>query len=125
MHRKIARKPAYLACGFQTRERSIILRAKVKPERGTAGPTRGDCLEFVILGAHLDSWDLGQGTTDNGTGTCVVLEAARILARAASSRSAGFASRRRRRVSVHIPSRPRPAPPNEIVRECGLSTGHC
>jgi carboxypeptidase Q len=37
--------------------------------------------EFVILGAHLDSWDLAQGTTDNGTGTCVVLEAARILAK--------------------------------------------
>jgi Zn-dependent M28 family amino/carboxypeptidase len=37
--------------------------------------------EYVILGAHLDSWDLGQGTTDNGTGTAVVLEAARILAR--------------------------------------------
>jgi hypothetical protein len=37
--------------------------------------------EVVVLGAHLDSWDLGQGTTDNGTGTCVVLEAARILAR--------------------------------------------
>jgi carboxypeptidase Q len=36
--------------------------------------------EFVILGAHLDSWDLGQGTTDNGTGSMVVLEAARILA---------------------------------------------
>jgi Zn-dependent M28 family amino/carboxypeptidase len=35
--------------------------------------------EFVILGAHLDSWDLAQGTTDNGT--CVVLEAARILAK--------------------------------------------
>jgi hypothetical protein len=37
--------------------------------------------EFVVLGAHIDSWDLGQGTTDNGTGTCVVLEAARILAK--------------------------------------------
>jgi hypothetical protein len=36
--------------------------------------------EFVVVGAHLDSWDLGQGTTDNGTGTCVVLETARILA---------------------------------------------
>lgn len=35
--------------------------------------------EFVVLGAHLDSWDLAQGTTDNGTGSCVVLEAARIL----------------------------------------------
>ncbi len=35
--------------------------------------------EYVILGAHLDSWDLGQGATDNGTGSMVVLEAARIL----------------------------------------------
>jgi hypothetical protein len=35
--------------------------------------------EFVILGAHLDSWDLGSGTTDNGTGSCVVLECARAL----------------------------------------------
>src|SRR5450432_2988153 len=37
--------------------------------------------EFVILGAHLDSWDLGTGTTDNGTGSMVVLEAARTLAK--------------------------------------------
>ncbi len=38
--------------------------------------------EFVVLGAHLDSWDLAQGTTDNGTGTCVVLEAARMMVKA-------------------------------------------
>jgi hypothetical protein len=36
---------------------------------------------FVVIGAHLDSWDLGQGTTDNGTGSCIVLETARLLAR--------------------------------------------
>jgi carboxypeptidase Q len=36
--------------------------------------------QAVILGAHLDSWDLGQGVTDNGTGSMVVLEAARVLA---------------------------------------------
>ncbi len=35
--------------------------------------------EIVVLGAHLDSWDLGTGTTDNGTGAMVVLEAARAL----------------------------------------------
>jgi hypothetical protein len=35
--------------------------------------------ELVVVGAHLDSWDLGQGTTDNGTGSCVVLETARAL----------------------------------------------
>jgi carboxypeptidase Q len=35
--------------------------------------------EVVILGAHLDSWDLGTGSTDNGAGSMVVLEAARAL----------------------------------------------
>jgi carboxypeptidase Q len=37
--------------------------------------------EIVILGAHLDSWDLGTGSTDNGTGSMAVLEAARTLAK--------------------------------------------
>jgi hypothetical protein len=35
--------------------------------------------EFVVIGAHLDSWDLGTGATDNGTGSCAVLEVARVL----------------------------------------------
>ena len=35
--------------------------------------------QVVILGAHLDSWDLGTGSTDNGTGSMVVLEAARAI----------------------------------------------
>jgi hypothetical protein len=35
--------------------------------------------EFVIIGAHLDSWDLGTGVTDNGTGSMAVLEAAHAL----------------------------------------------
>jgi hypothetical protein len=37
--------------------------------------------QIVIAGAHLDSWDLASGTTDNGVGSMVVLEAARILTR--------------------------------------------
>ena len=36
--------------------------------------------EVVIVGAHLDSWDLGTGTTDNGTGAMCTLEAARVIA---------------------------------------------
>jgi hypothetical protein len=35
--------------------------------------------EVVILGGHIDSWDLGTGATDNGTGIMAVLEAARAL----------------------------------------------
>jgi carboxypeptidase Q len=38
--------------------------------------------EIVIIGAHLDSWDLGTGATDNGTGSTAVLEAARALKKA-------------------------------------------
>jgi dipeptidyl aminopeptidase/acylaminoacyl peptidase len=35
--------------------------------------------EFVVVGGHLDSWDLGQGATDNGTGAMVTLETARAI----------------------------------------------
>lgn len=35
--------------------------------------------EYIILSAHFDSWDGGTGATDNGTGTLVMMEAARIL----------------------------------------------
>jgi len=35
--------------------------------------------EYVMLSAHLDSWDAGSGATDNGTGTITMLEAMRIL----------------------------------------------
>ena len=35
--------------------------------------------EYVMLSAHLDSWDGGSGATDNGTGTIIMLEAMRIL----------------------------------------------
>src|SRR6201987_3602592 len=56
-----------------------------KPVEGfnTAGVIRGSEKpdEVVILGAHLDSWDLGTGSTDNGTGSMAVLEAARTLAK--------------------------------------------
>src|SRR5262245_54376837 len=38
--------------------------------------------EMVIVGGHIDSWDGATGTTDNGTGTCTTLEAARLLMKA-------------------------------------------
>jgi hypothetical protein len=54
----------------------VVVHNTVGEIRGSEKPD-----ELVVLGAHLDSWDLAQGTTDNGTGSCVVLEAARILAK--------------------------------------------
>lgn len=35
--------------------------------------------EYVLLSAHLDSWDGASGATDNGTGTLMMLETMRIL----------------------------------------------
>lgn len=48
----------------------------------TVGEVRGGEKpdEFVVVGAHLDSWDLATGTMDNATGSCVVLETARTVA---------------------------------------------
>ena len=36
--------------------------------------------EWIILGAHFDSWDFGTGAEDNGTGSVSVLEVARAIA---------------------------------------------
>src|SRR5213596_3961763 len=35
--------------------------------------------EIVILGAHLDSWELGTGALDNGCNAALVIEAARAI----------------------------------------------
>jgi len=35
--------------------------------------------ECVIIGGHIDSWDGATGTTDNGCGVAVAMEAARLL----------------------------------------------
>ena len=47
--------------------------------------------EVVIIGAHLDSWDIATGATDNATGSMAVLEAARLLG---TLKAAGIRPRR-------------------------------
>jgi carboxypeptidase Q len=42
-------------------------------------PGREHSDDWVILGAHLDSWDLGTGAQDNGSGTAMVIETARAI----------------------------------------------
>jgi hypothetical protein len=43
------------------------------------GSTRPD--EIVVIGAHLDSWDLGTGALDNGANSAMVIDIARQIAR--------------------------------------------
>jgi len=42
--------------------------------RGTEKPD-----EFVVIGAHLDSWDLGTGALDNGCNAVLVIDALRAI----------------------------------------------
>jgi carboxypeptidase Q len=37
--------------------------------------------QVMVVGAHLDSWDLSEGTTDNGTGSASVLGSAEAIVR--------------------------------------------
>ena len=62
----------------------VDAQSKVLPEAksfNTIGMIKGSEKpnEYVILSAHLDSWDGAQGATDNGTGTLTMLETMRIL----------------------------------------------
>jgi Zn-dependent M28 family amino/carboxypeptidase len=43
------------------------------------GTTRPD--EIVVIGAHLDSWDLGTGALDNGANSAMVIDIARQIRR--------------------------------------------
>ena len=38
--------------------------------------------EYVMMGSHLDAYDIATGSTDDGQGVCVTMEAARLLAAA-------------------------------------------
>jgi Zn-dependent M28 family amino/carboxypeptidase len=42
--------------------------------RGTEKPE-----EIVLIGGHLDSWDLGQGAIDDGSGVVMVMETMRLI----------------------------------------------
>lgn len=51
------------------------------PSHNVVGEIRGRSLpeEVVVIGCHLDSWDVGQGAQDDGAGCVTVMEAAALL----------------------------------------------
>jgi hypothetical protein len=61
----------------------LLLTCKTLPDapvRNIVGEVKGTSDGIVLLGAHLDSWDLAQGAIDDGAGIGIVAEAARLLA---------------------------------------------
>ncbi|MGH9368754.1 MAG: M28 family peptidase [Thermoanaerobaculia bacterium] len=60
-----------LSCGDKGEAESANVIGEI-PGSGKAG-------EIVLLGAHLDSWDLGTGAIDDGAGCGIVIEAARLI----------------------------------------------
>lgn len=74
-----------LAGGKPVRFR-MALGARTLPEvegANVVGDVEGSELpaEIVLLGAHLDSWDLGQGALDDGAGCGIIIEAGRQIAK--------------------------------------------
>ncbi len=52
-----------------------------KPSANVVGEIVGTTFpeEILVVGGHLDGWDVGQGAHDDGAGTCEAFEAARLL----------------------------------------------
>ncbi len=62
----------------------LEMEARELPEAGSADvfgdiPGRELPDEIVVIGGHLDSWDVGQGAQDDGSGVMVALESARLI----------------------------------------------
>jgi hypothetical protein len=60
--------------GGQLGEKPLQVHNVVGELRGSEKPE-----EVVIVGGHLDSWDLGTGATDNGTGSVAAIETLRAM----------------------------------------------
>jgi hypothetical protein len=63
----------------------LSLGCRILPDADSAnviGELRGreTPAEVVLIGAHLDSWDLAQGANDDGAGVAMVMEAGRLIA---------------------------------------------
>jgi carboxypeptidase Q len=73
--RIIARHPGQVSVRMET-----INRMARSEDANVLADLPGRSDEVVLVGAHLDSWDLATGAVDNGSGSVAVLDIARALA---------------------------------------------
>jgi hypothetical protein len=79
LRRLLATGPLTLGIRAQAETRQGTAANVVAEWRGSDPAVSG---EVVLLGAHLDAWDLGAGALDNGTGVLAVMTAARAISAA-------------------------------------------
>jgi carboxypeptidase Q len=73
--RLAAKGPVTVRMKLESQQLPDVESANVIGElRGTEKPD-----EIVVLGAHLDSWDVGQGAHDDGAGCVTMMQAIRLL----------------------------------------------
>src|SRR5439155_12942534 len=76
LHRLLRRGPVRVRIALGCRMLSDADSANVIGEvRGREKPD-----EVVLIGAHLDSWDLAQGANDDGAGVAMAMETGRLIA---------------------------------------------
>ena len=75
LHSQLSRGPVQLHMSMDCKTLPDVMSANVVGEiRGRSRPE-----EVVLIGAHLDAWDVGQGAHDDGAGVSHCLEAARLI----------------------------------------------
>lgn len=76
IRRLLTKGPVTIGFSYENRISGPVNSSSVIAEiRGSEKPE-----EWIMVGSHLDSWDLATGAQDDGTGAIMVLEAARAIA---------------------------------------------
>lgn len=87
-HAAITVEDAAMLQRFQDRGERIVVRLRMEaetlddvPSRNVVGEIVGSEIadEVVVIGGHIDSWDVGQGAMDDAGGCVVAWEAVRLL----------------------------------------------
>jgi carboxypeptidase Q len=89
-HAAITPEDADMMARMQARGEKIVVKLIMSaqtlpdaPSRNVVGELRGTALpeEVVVMGGHIDSWDVGRGAMDDAGGVVVAWEALRVLDR--------------------------------------------
>ena len=86
----VSTEDAAMMARLQARGVPIVVRLNMDaqtldpaPSGNVIGELRGSTNpeEIVVIGGHIDSWDVGQGAHDDGTGCVIAMEAINVLRR--------------------------------------------